>query len=64
MTPDLPKSVDLDSLVADFEHWSVVAEREPVFITQDGQDAFVLMSIGHYDQLLARAGVPRAEVAD
>lgn len=64
MTPDLPKSVDLAALVADFDHWSGVAEREPVFITQDGREAFVLMSVDYYDRLLARASAPRSGAAD
>ena len=64
MTPDLPKSVDLAALVEDFEHWTGVAEREPVFITQDGRDAFVLMAIDYYDQLLARTSAPRSGAAD
>jgi hypothetical protein len=64
MTPDLPKSVDLAALVANFDHWSAIAERDPIFITQDGRQEFVLLSIGYYDQLLARASAPRSGAAD
>ena len=64
MTPDVPRSVDVAALVADFAHWSAIAEQEPVFITRDGRKEFVLMSVGYYDQLLARAFAPRTAVAD
>ena len=64
MISDPPQSVELDALVADFEHWSAVAERKPVFITQDGREAFVLMSVDYYDQLLERAGAPRSGPED
>jgi hypothetical protein len=64
MTPDLPTSVDLAALVEDFEHWTEDAEREPVFITRDGRQEFVLLSVDYYEQLLARASAPRSGAAD
>lgn len=53
-------SVDVLEFQRNLGQYQEAAKREPVEIVQDGERAFVLMSVTHYDLLMAMAQRRRA----